>query len=183
MVKKLKPGRSKFLDSVLYARHRIQTGRVLTIDPSSGSQKSMPGYALFTAGEMDEWGTLQLDCRQALYRKLFNLGDILRERFQDIDVLVVENIAPYMSNRGTDFRNTSLVNLHKSIGAVLASVKCEYIIEVAPMTWHAWLRKHGLHDNYEKNDANDALSMALCVMEEACVPIKWEEWLISDKEE
>lgn len=154
----------------------IKTGTMLVIDPSSGSAGSMPGFAYFEGAEMVDFGILQLDSRKALNSKLFDLGTILRARFPKVDVFVMEFIAPFMGGKKGDFKGDAIVKLHKSIGAVQASVECTKYLEIAPKSWHAWLRKHSLHDNYDKTDENDAVVMGMFCLEKAGVVIDWDQY-------
>lgn len=163
--------------SITSCKSLILSGTLLAIDPSSGSRGSMPGYAFFRAGVCEEWGIIQLDHKQSLKEKLWNLGNWLRVKYPKVDVLIMENIPPFMSSAGTGFKNAAVVNLHKSIGAVFSAVYSSMCIEVTPQSWHAWLRHKGLEDTYDKNDANDALILALYTLENAGHPIDWREYI------
>lgn len=142
---------------------KLREGRVLAIDPSSGSVESMPGYALFEAGKLIESGIIKLPRGGELYRRLRSLGQSLRDDFQfEIDVLIVENIPPFMSSTAGGFRTKSVVNLHKSIGAVLASVEAKAFMEVSPMSWHAMLKKYEVPS--VKSDERDAVAIGCCAL-------------------
>jgi hypothetical protein len=169
---------SHFSDEVYLNRELLRNGRVLSIDPSSGSKSSMPGFAFFNSAQLISCGILEIDYRKPLWYKLGVLGSILRNNFPQVDALLVEQIAPFMSSAGTDFKNKAVVNLHKSIGALFASITPQVCIEVPIPSWKAWIRKKGIEDSYEKTDANDALVLGLVTLEMAGASINWDEFLI-----
>lgn len=142
--------------------HLIQRGTVLAIDPSSGSEGSMPGYAYYVQGELTSYGTIELPAGTEIHIRLQVLCRTLIDQFQVPDVLILENIAPYINGN-----SKGVINLHKSIGVVTASIPCKYLIEIAPMSWKTRLRRAGLEQIYVKSDVNDAIYMGHCVVEDA----------------
>lgn len=137
----------------------IITGTVIAIDPSSGSRESMPGYAIFRAGELVDSGYIALQHNEDLRKRLHDLRRSLTEQFQVPDILVTENIPPVMTGKG--FFNRSMVSLQRAIGVVQSiwDVPC---IEVAPITW-----RQNIPDDYRKTDETDAIMMALTVLKAA----------------
>lgn len=164
MVKKLKL--SLLQQGVQENLDRVLRGTLLAIDPSSGSQNSQPGYAIFQAGSFVDGGVIDLKVGSALNSRLFALGKTLREEFRCPDILVTEKIPPIGQN---GFHANSMMSLQKSIGTVISSFECP-LVEVAPNTW----RKH-IPTTYVKRDDNDALMMAytvlVCAQELAGEPI------------
>jgi hypothetical protein len=137
----------------------ILGGTVLAVDPSSGSRESMPGYAIFKAGELVDSGFIALEHNDDLHKRLFNLGRCLRDQFAAPDILVTENIPPVMTGKG--FFNRSMVSLQRAIGVVISSYNCP-LIEVAPITW-----RQNIPDDYRKTDEADALMMSWTVLKAA----------------
>jgi hypothetical protein len=152
-------------------------GRVLSIDPSSGSASSKPGFAYFEGGVLKELGDLNIPGGIPLWLRLKQLGQELRANWPNVDVLIIENIPPFMASKGRggkEWRNAGVVNLHKSIGAILASVEATTFVEVTPMTWHKFAAKDiPAQSWYEKCDALDALMMALTTFNEAGIKVDY----------
>ena len=139
---------SDFSEKSLTWSKQLREGMVLSIDPSSGSKGSMPGYAIFKAGELIESGTIQLPVGKPLCVRLQTLCQTLQEEFEVPDVLITEAI--YFSRN-----NKAGVSLQRSIGVVLAAFPVNgRVIEVSPNTWRK-LRP----ETYEKTDENDAIMM------------------------
>lgn len=134
-------------------------GRVLAIDPSVGSSSSQPGYAIYLAGRLLEYGTIEIPPTDSTHRRLYELGRSLREDFaeQQFDVLVVEDI-PHARYEATGIRGIkgrsleTQIPLHRAVGAVLSNVAAEHCVAVTPITWRAFAPK-----DYVKSDAGDAV--------------------------
>lgn len=131
------------------------TGTVLAIDPSSGSVGSQPGFALFREGRLVEAGTIRVTPGDDIHARLFELRRSLMEDFTTPDVLVTENIPPFM---GGGF-NRAILNLHYSVGVIL-SVFLAKTIRVTPITWQKNISK----DSYCKSDTHDSIMMGLKVI-------------------
>ncbi len=143
----------------------VSSGTMLSIDPASGVS-SLPGYAVFRAGERLESGTIAVGrASDELGARLWELGRSLREELAppdgsaEWDVLVVEDIpdknwsqAGKGKHRIGSAKNQKV--LHRAVGAVLASVKAKVILFVHPSTWHAHVGP-----GYVKSDEGDALAM------------------------
>lgn len=138
--------------------NKILTGVMLVVDPSSGSGNSMPGYAIYRAGEFHESGTVDLDTSMSLSRRLYEINRTFREEFEQPDVLVVENIPP-ISYGGRGMPAASLMSLHKAIGAVICAWDIGNLVEVHPSSW-----RHYKPEAYEKTDEWDAIVMGICVV-------------------
>jgi hypothetical protein len=129
----------------------LKTGNVLAIDPSSGSQGSVPGYALFKAGQLQDAGTIALPRgTKALSNRLFLLRDTLEKEFQKPDLLIVELISPVMPAKNGQFLHANGSSLIKAVGAILSCWDVP-VLEVAPMTWHSMTPP-----TYKKSDTHDA---------------------------
>lgn len=138
-------------------RPLILQGTLLAIDPSSGSEGSMPGYALFKAGKLVENGILRLPLGAELHVRLQALRKLMLE-FETPDVVVVENLPPFMT-----FNSKSVLSLHKSVGVAIACTDCSALVEVTPGSWH-----RNTPAGYIKSDAHDAFLMGMTVIHEAC---------------
>lgn len=143
----------------------LTTGKVLAIDPSSGSRNSVPGYCLIDRCEWIESGTIDIPYRKALPQRLKFLADVLTSEFRDIDLLIIEDLPPYMQNAGGSFRTKATINLHRSVGAIFGVLGNVPVIEVAPVSWKAQERK--LPFAYVKGDEADALMLALTTYQHA----------------
>lgn len=146
----------------------LEKGRILAIDPSSGSKGSMPGYAYFEGGAYIESGIFDIPLGD-IQRRLWSFATALKENFPEIDVLIIEQLPPFMQSGGSSFRSRSVVNLHMSVGAAFAVLGYAVTIGVAPASWHADARK--LNFEYEKTDENDALILAYSVFSRAGIEI------------
>lgn len=143
---------------------RVTKGRLLVVDPSSSSRGSQPGYALFEAGVFKDMGVIEIPPGMALNRKLHRLVTALRKDFPKVDVLAIELISPFFARKkGSGFEqggfNKPNVSLQRACGATLGAVECELALEVSPQSWHVHAP-----EGYVKNDAGDALLMALTIL-------------------
>lgn len=132
----------------------LAEGRVLSIDPSSGSAGSMPGYAYSVGSTLVEAGTFDIELREVSAR-LWAFAEALRVDFADkVDLLIIEEIPPFMQSAGSSFRSRSVVNLHMSVGAALGVLGFRPVIYVPPSAWHADVKR--LPFDYKKSDETDA---------------------------
>lgn len=140
-------------------------GRVLAIDPSIGSSVSSMGYALYVSGELEDAGIIQVPVTLSNPRKLQEISKVLIEDFNEVDILVVENIAPTRGGPGSRaFINKSWKILHQATGAAIASVRCKETVEVAPMSWKVHAKPI---DGYVKSDVADAVMIGYTALYEA----------------
>ena len=132
----------------------ILNGKMLAIDPSTGSASSMPGYALYENAELVESGIFEIDPRRRNYR-FYDIARILREEFPPVDLLAVEYIPAIRYKGGVS--QTTVMKLGKAVGAILSAKEWPNIIEVPTASWK-WHKP----DNYEKTDEWDAITIGLC---------------------
>lgn len=144
--------------------HILESGRVLAVDPSSGSSGSMPGFSFFKGATLIESGTFEITLGD-IGRRLWSLTAGLKEAFPEIDLLIIEDLPPFMQTKGTTFRSKGTVNLHMSVGAIYGACGYAPVIGVPPIAWHADARR--LPFEYQKDDENDALMLALAVFNRA----------------
>jgi hypothetical protein len=125
----------------------ICTGTLLTVDPSSGSANSMPGWALFRGGKLERSSTIKIPLTLTINGRL---GDLNRELVKlaadigPIDVLSIELISKNMSHE----------YLFYAIGVFMAGLPAKVAI---PCPIHCWKAVAKLHPEYEKGDESDAI--------------------------
>lgn len=146
----------------------LRTGKVLCVDPSSGSTGSMPGYTLVKGCRMMESGYFNLPLG-VVEQRLWSLANVLRTDadMQDVDLLVVEKIPPFMSGRAGGFRTQGVVNLHMGVGVVLGAFGNKPTIWVPPVSWKATCKREGWPlkiTEGEARDEYDSLLMLFTVM-------------------
>jgi hypothetical protein len=124
----------------------------------------MPGFAYFHGCTLIESGTFEITLGD-IGRRLWSLSAALREAFPEIDLLLVEDLPPFMQTKGTSFRSKGTVNLHMSVGAIYAACGYAPCIGVPPITWHSDANK--LPFDYQKGDETDALMIALAAFNRA----------------
>lgn len=142
---------------------------IWAVDPSSGSVNSQPALCRINKEGMVRVEGLEIGSKKHqpdLHERLRKLHLLLNEEEVEGPILlVIEGIPPYMASRGTDFKNKAVVNLHKSVGVVLAARDWDEVIEVYPQSWHTYLKHKDLFDKYDKSDMNDALVLGMLVAE------------------
>jgi hypothetical protein len=146
----------------------LADARVLAIDPSISSASSSMGYAVYEAGQLVDAGIIDIRASLPKNRKLQEIRKVLTSDFMDIQVLVIENIAPMRVAGPGDFHKQAAItkgwkNLHQATGAAIASVDAEHVVEVAPVTWRKYLK-----GDYEKSDAADAVLIGYAAIADAC---------------
>lgn len=170
-------------DSCERYAQQILNGRMMVIDPSSGSAKSSPGYAIYEAGVLVDSGILNVPRDLELPIKLRMIANSLRNEFKIPDVVVLEHIAPFFrNNQGPggakpDFINKSVLSLHRACGAIMSAINCDSWIYVAPISWRSFIPV-----NYNKTDENDAILMGYTVLRNACIATKRPVPLLKDLE-
>lgn len=153
---------SKIEEQIAPIKSLILTGKILIVDPSSGSKESQPGYAIFQDGKFVDSGTIKIEYRQSLQLRLYSLRETLQRDFveEKPDVLVVENIPPFIAKAGQSFggNTKSILALHKSVGVTVSCFNCP-LVEVAPISWRRFIPAE-----YKKTDENDSIMMGLTVL-------------------
>lgn len=146
--------RTQLEEDVASCLSALMGGRVLAIDPSSGSEESQPGYALWEGGELKDSGYISIGKGDRISGRLYRLGRSLREDFQAPDVVVTENIPPFMGNgSGGSFGTRAVIHLHQSIGVIM-SVWDVPLVRITPRTWRAMTPPM-----YTKTDEHDAIML------------------------
>jgi len=132
----------------------IREGVFVSIDPSIGSSSSMPGYAVYRAGELVESGTFVIAHRGVhIADRLRSLHNHVRKLYAkyDPDVLVYEDI-PASRHGGSAGSQASLL---KAVGAILAVPGTTGHVGIYPVSWKSEAR-----DTYvKKGDEADAIEI------------------------
>lgn len=134
---------------------QLLKGTFISLDPSCGSQSSMPAYAIYTRGRLVGSGIIQLNLNKELPYRLkelsYKISKIL-DQYPQIDSAVVENI-PVIPGK---FSQKGLSSLLKSVGTIMGSFlhKGEdfLIIEIMPRSWRQFAPA-----DYVKSDVGDAI--------------------------
>jgi hypothetical protein len=131
-------------------KNKILKGTMLAVDPSSGSKDSRPGYALFESGKLVESGTVSIDYRQKIDKRLQDLQDKLEDSHFHPDILIIERIRGMRSH----------IYLHWAVGVIVATIRSDLVVEMPTSMW----RKYVTND-YIKSDAMDAVSMGVAAIQ------------------
>lgn len=151
-------------DEVAPSVKEILGGNMLVVDPSIGSagkNGSLPGYAIFKAGVLEESGVIELPVYKSQHERLFELGRTLRDDFDTVwDVLVLENVPSMRMGKHNSAK--AQVPLHMAVGAIHASTLASKVVRIQPKQW-----QEVCPENYVKSDAADAICMGVCVLQYA----------------
>ena len=154
---------SKIYQNVKKYYQEVLTGTLIAFDPSSGSQESMPGYAIFIGGKLVESGVIKLRPQDSKNVRLYSISESIRAEFPKADVVAIEKIPPVSYNRKGAMSGWALVALQRSVGAIMSCFSCSYI-EVAPASWQKYK-----FEGYNKSDEHDSICIGL-----ACIGIAQE---------
>lgn len=142
------------LKAISYNVNSILTGKMISIDPSSGSRESLPGWAVFEGGKLKKSGVIEIDPNlmgpQYLPHRLQAIGKYCRNYLTDCDLLAIEKITE--PNSGTIM--SAYMPLLKSVGAFESNILFKYHIGIPPWDW-----KTHVPTGYIKSDMNDAESI------------------------
>lgn len=143
------------------ALKELQEGVVMGVDPSIGSHSSMPGWAVYRAGELVASGTFDMDPDAPLQTRLQRLTYLLRHLIADYkpDVLVYEMVSdvPFKG-----FAARGLASLQKALGAILSVSGPDKYVGMLSGTWKKYVRP-----GYVKGDEQDAIELAWVAIEQA----------------
>jgi hypothetical protein len=137
------------MSNLLFSHDIAMAGTMLAIDPSSGSRNSMPGYAYFEAGELLDSGTIPVDYKKPVFKRLEDISNFLVYKYRQPDILVIEKIRGFNSH----------IYLHWAVGAIIAAVSADEVVEIPTATWRKYRGP-----NYDKTDENDAVLMGQTIL-------------------
>ncbi len=144
---------------------RLTEGSVLALDPSIGSTSSQLGYATYVNMELTDAGIVKMPAGLDTEARLREIGRVLREEFEEADILVIEDIPPSFnpkSGRPSRWITAGWKKLHEAAGACIASAKAGKVVRVHPATWKKFSK------GYEKSDVADAVLIGYAAIAEAC---------------
>lgn len=156
------PGKSSNIYQTIHENRLLLTqGKVLSIDPSVGSHSSMPGYAVYKAGVLQESGTLKINPELPTWKKLQELHRLLRNlsKLHEIDACIYEQM-PVSAHGGRS--QVSHATLLMAVGVTIGAVQARAFIGILPMSW-----KQHASPGYVKSDEQDAIEIGRIVIEMA----------------
>ena len=156
------PGKNTQIYSEIYeGRKLLVRGIVLAVDPSIGSKSSMPGFAIYSNGELLTSGTLRIDATMSqsarlkeVYRQLRNLSKEYK-----VDACVYEKV-PVSAHGGRS--QVAHASLLMAVGVTLAAVDARVFVGIPPTSWKKYAR-----EDYTKTDEADAVEIGRIVIEMA----------------
>lgn len=164
----------------LYAHREILLcSRVLSIDPSSASSSSKPGWALWDRGLLVEMGVLDIKSTLPLSTKLQMICRLLQTEFPNIQAVLLEGISAVPAytkgqaqsinragGQATFMTTIALQTLNKAVGVFIASWPVGTpVIEVPVITWKSRVKKLLKVDKLVKSDDMDAYYIGLAVFD------------------
>jgi hypothetical protein len=137
----------------------ILDGVIISIDPSIGSSSSMPGWAIYRAGQYVASGTFDIPVHRSIPDRLRMLANHVRKLYNEYpaDVLVYEDIPAQRYGMGNAVAHASLL---KALGAILSVPGPDGYVGIMPVSW-----KKGVRDTYQKGDESDAVEIGYVVIE------------------
>jgi hypothetical protein len=150
---------SKVYKQLTACYQNVLEGTMIAFDPSTGSAGSMPGYAIFKAGDLQESGIISVNPSARRNKKLFSITDSLLKEFPKPDVIIIENIPPVTFNRANSMGGWSLVSIQRAIGAIVSCFDCDYV-EMSPIAWQKYK-----FDGYIKSDEHDSICIGIAAIE------------------
>jgi len=137
----------------------ILDGVIISIDPSIGSSSSMPGWAVYRAGQYVTSGTFDIPVHKSIPDRLRMLANHVRRLYNEhpADVLVYEDIPAQRYGMGNAVAHASLL---KALGAILSVPGPDGYVGIMPVSW-----KKGVRDTYQKGDESDAVEIGYVVIE------------------
>lgn len=141
--------------------NRLINGIVVCIDPSIGSSSSMPGYAVYIAGELQSSGILPIDPTGSVPMRLQKLAYHMRRLYAewDPDTLVYEEIPAQRYGGGNANAHASLL---KAVGVILSISGPSGYVGLLPLSWKRMIR-----DTYVKGDREDAEEIGYIAIQQA----------------
>lgn len=140
----------------------LVNGVVLVVDPSIGSTSSMPGWAAYIGGVLQDSGTLQIDLPQATETPRWTR---LRQVYQQLsrmsaawkpDVCIYEEVPVSAHSGRSQVSHASLLN---AVGVTMAAIEAPSFVGIPPITWKKFVTA-----DYVKSDEQDAVEMGRIVI-------------------
>lgn len=141
---------SKVGQRLLEHRDILMKGKILSIDPSIGSQSSMPGYAVFMDGALVTSGLIPVDRKKSTEDRLQQLSRWIASLGRTYDLMLIENVQFGLR------RNSSLL---LAAGALMGAASAPVVIQVPPAFW-----RPRAGTGYIKGDERDAIEIGrVCI--------------------
>lgn len=136
-------------------------GQVVCLDPSIGSSSSMPGWAVYRAGELIASGILEISPKDSIPDRLRMLYNHMRRLYDQYppDVLVYEDVPAQRQGGGNAVAHASLL---KASGVILCVPGPTGHVGLMPVSWKAEAR-----ESYRKSDVNDAIELGYVAIQVA----------------
>lgn len=154
--------KTKTYQAVEKCYREILEGKILAVDPSTGSQSSRPGFAWFEQGVLKESGEILVDLKSNRSKRLYEIANTIRTEFPVPDILIVEYIPPIVYKKFGAMNNVSLMALQKAIGAIIGAHPFEHLLEIPASAWKKYKQPE-----YIKTDEFDAITLGICAIETA----------------
>lgn len=170
------PGKKTQIYSDIHeARNVIAHGVVLSVDPSIGSTSSMPGFAIYSAGELVTSGALVVDPHAPRWKRLKEVYRQLRNLSKQygVDACVYE-LVPVSAHGGRS--QVSHASLLMAVGVTIAAVDARAFVGIPPVSWKRYAR-----EDYKKTDEADAVEIGRIVIEMAQLLISQEAAVVPTK--
>lgn len=140
----------------LQLKKEILNGRMLSMDPTSGTKNSEAGWAIFDAGKLESSGIISI-ADGAKDERLRDILATLQTEFTEVyDVLALEDI-PVARRRGNFDVSQTLI---QACGVYIAGTSGK-LVELNSHTWQAVARRLG---GWVKGDESDAQYIGLAAI-------------------
>lgn len=156
-------------NEVRAASFELLNGIALVVDPSIGSESSMPGWAVYERGVLRDSGVIEIDSKESTPHRLQRLNFGIRRLVQiwNPDVMVYEAITdvPFKGYSGRGH-----APLLKALGAILSISGPTKHVGILAASWRRLAR-----DTYEKGtvrgeaDQNDAIEIGWVAISQAAL--------------
>ena len=145
----------KSINPAKHCSDLILTGKLLTIDPSTGATGNA-GWAEFESGRLTSWGVIELKSHKNVYKRFKMVANILASDFQDeYDVLSIE----LLKGRYAHF------SLKQVVAVFSAVIPWKEIVAIVPTSWQAIANHIGGHIKRDDIDAVYIGYATICLAE------------------
>jgi len=152
---------------------KILTGSLLCIDPSSGSESSQPGWALFQNGVLVEAGVAEINHRLELRSRLRLVWEYFSVWADKVDIVLIEEIPvrPIRTKMDANSSGKTWMNAksHGSLVEAIGATKAAFpvsipVVKLPASLWHRVSRDQGWAmeaNTVKKNDYMDAVRIGM----------------------
>lgn len=152
---------------------KILTGSLLCIDPSSGSESSQPGWALFQNGVLVEAGVAEINHRLELRSRLRLVWEYFSVWADKVDIVLIEEIPvrPIRTKMDANSSGKTWMNAksHGSLVEAIGATKAAFpvsipVVKLPASLWHRVSRDQGWAmqaSTVKKSDYMDAVRIGM----------------------